>query len=136
MGELAPLYAEAELMCKQEFDDDLSESLAAVEGVRLALLASDGGNTVASNHLVFYGFIIYNFWGPPLKAMSISRIAVPPKYQMQGFGKQLVRWAIEKAKQKPRHECNRATLSAIPKAVPFYERLGFTPVPPEAEEES
>merc|ERR1711974_16108 len=76
----------------------------------------------------FLGFITYKFWGPPLKAMSVSRVAVPERYQMQGFGRQLVRWAIDRAKQKSRYECDRVTLSAIPKAVPFYERRNFVPV--------
>jgi len=132
---LAPLLAELELLYRQEFDDDLLEVLS-VEGVRLGLLVSAAPDKAGKLRVVpgsaqFLGFIVYKFWPPPLKAMSILRVAVPGKFQMLGFGRQLVRWAIERAKLKPRHECDRVTLSAIPKAVAFYERLNFTPAPDE-----
>merc|ERR1712087_944811 len=105
------------------FDDDLIE-LIGEEGVRLGLLVAAPPKCQQD----LYGFIIYKFWGPPLKTMSISRVAVPARYRLQGFGRQLVRWAIEKAKRKPRHECTRVSLKATPDAVRFYQRLNFTQV--------
>mmetsp|Transcript_79034 Transcript_79034/g.175133 ORF Transcript_79034/g.175133 Transcript_79034/m.175133 type:complete len:86 (+) Transcript_79034:3-260(+) len=48
---------------------------------------------------------------------------------MMGYGRQLMRWVLEKARQKPRSECTRVTLCAMPDAIPFYERLHFTPIP-------
>mmetsp|Transcript_77640 Transcript_77640/g.222464 ORF Transcript_77640/g.222464 Transcript_77640/m.222464 type:complete len:491 (-) Transcript_77640:102-1574(-) len=119
--DMAPLFCEANALCLQEFHEDLIEVLSG-DVVRVGLLVS------CEPPLAFLGFITYKFWGPPLKAMSISRVAVPKKYQMMGFGRQLVRWAIEKAKQKSRFECDRVSLSAIPKAISFYARLNFVSV--------
>lgn len=132
---LAPLLEEMEPLYQQEFDDDMLE-VFGVEGVRLGLLVAEvPSNTevakASSPPRKLLGFIVYKFWGPPLKAMSILRVAVPDRFQMLGFGRQLVRWAIERAKAKPRHECDRVSLSAIPKAVNFYERLNFVPAPDE-----
>ncbi|CAJ1393927.1 unnamed protein product, partial [Effrenium voratum] len=99
-------FAAASALCAAEFQDDLGEILQN-EGIKLCLLV-EGRR--------FYGFFLYKFWCPPLKALSIPRIAVEPKYQLLGFGRLMVSWAIQKAKQKPRHECNRVSLSATPEA--------------------
>ncbi|CAJ1425624.1 unnamed protein product [Effrenium voratum] len=86
-------FAAASALCAAEFQDDLGEILQN-EGIKLCLLV-EGRR--------FYGFFLYKFWCPPLKALSIPRIAVEPKYQLLGFGRLMVSWAIQKAKQKPRH---------------------------------
>nr|ACU45176.1 transcription regulator-like [Prorocentrum minimum] len=128
---LAAVFTEVEVLYPQEFDDDLVDLLSE-EGVRMGiLLASPMQGERQPEPRDFYGFVIYKFWGPPLKTMSISRVAVPSRYRVQGFGRQLVRWAIERAKQKPRHECARVSLLATSSAVPFYERLNFTATSPE-----
>lgn len=134
---LAPLLTQMEPLYQQEFNDDMYE-VCGVEGVRLGILVSvlpdkaGAAKVAASGPRELLGFIIYKYWGPPLKAMSILRVAVLDKFQMLGFGRQLLRWAIERARQKPRHmACDRVSLSAIPKAVSFYERLGFVPIPDE-----
>lgn len=127
---LTSLLEQVEDLYPQEFDDDLLE-LLGTEGVRLGLLVPVGSSHKqdAAEQPPMLGFIIYKFWGPPLKSMSISRVAVPKKYQMHGFGRLLVRWAIEKAKQKPRHECTSVSLLATAKAIPFYEHLNFRRMP-------
>lgn len=129
--QLAATVAKASGLCLLEFDENLEEVLQGEEAVRLGILVDAnpiGTGEVSDQAGAFLGFITYKFWGPPLKAMSISRVAVPEKYQMLGFGRQLVRWAINRAKQKPRYECDRVTLSATPNAIPFYARLNFSVV--------
>ncbi|CAE8591953.1 unnamed protein product, partial [Polarella glacialis] len=135
--ELAALAEAIDPLYREHFHESLEEDLEGWSGSLLGVLASrpsaapkgaaDGSNSEGQRELL--GFIVYKFWGPPLRAMSILRVAVPGRYRMQGFGRQIVRWAIEKARQRPRHETARCTLCAMPEAIRFYERLQFTPIP-------
>eukprot|EP00440_Ansanella_granifera_P033159 gb/GFBE01035976.1/.p1 GENE.gb/GFBE01035976.1/~~gb/GFBE01035976.1/.p1 ORF type:complete len:418 (+),score=63.08 gb/GFBE01035976.1/:1-1254(+) len=125
-AELEHLIEAAELLYDEHFHAPLREDLEGWSESRLGLLVTTPKDQVARELL---GFIVYKFWGPPLRVMSILRVAVPQRCRMQGLGRQLVRWAMEKARQKPRSDCTRVTLCAMPSAIPFYERLQFTPIP-------
>lgn len=146
--EVRALVEAAEPLYEDSFHASLEDDLRSWEGSLLGLLlrssssssllgkATEGtsqGNKGARNDSPredeLLGLIVYKHWGPPLRAMSILRLAVPQRYRMQGFGRQLMRWAMEKARQKPRSECARVTLCSMPEAIAFYERLQFTPMP-------
>jgi len=147
--ELLKLVAEkAQPLYEEFFHEDMMEELRSwtnpscpQEGAMVAFLVSPPGagdrrpqaeeDAEPSERSELLGFIVYKFWGPPLRAMSILRVAVPHKYRMMGFGRQITKWAMERAKQKPRHECAKVTLCAMPEAIAFYDRLKFTPIPVE-----
>eukprot|EP00933_Yihiella_yeosuensis_P081077 TRINITY_DN94616_c0_g1_i1.p1 TRINITY_DN94616_c0_g1~~TRINITY_DN94616_c0_g1_i1.p1 ORF type:complete len:461 (-),score=103.93 TRINITY_DN94616_c0_g1_i1:360-1742(-) len=142
--DLGALAEEAQPLYDEHFHADLLEDLEGWEGSQLGLLVSSKkSKTKAASKSQkdvdddkdhspeLLGLIVYKFWGPPLRAMSVLRVAVPQKYRMQGFGRQLMKWAMDQARHKPRHECARVTLCAMPEAIPFYERLQFSPIPEE-----
>merc|ERR1711862_491904 len=65
----------------------------------------------------------------PLRTMSVLRVVVPAEYRLQGYGRVLMRWVIEKAKSLCGSQCKRLTLCSMPEAISFYERLQFVPIP-------
>merc|ERR1712190_296418 len=135
---LAALVTEAELLYDEYFHSELLEDVRSWEGSQVGFLikahprsAPRPKDASVGEYGELLGLIIYKFWGPPLRTLSVARVAVPQKYRMQGYGRQLMRWVVDKAKQKPRSECTNISLCAMPEAIPFYERLRFTPIPQE-----
>lgn len=124
---LAALVADAQPLYDEHFHEDLLEDLGSKENARISFLVRPG-----QAEQVFCGLIVYKFWGPPLRVMSILRVAVPQKFRMLGYGRQLMRWAMQKATQMPRTQCAKLTLCAMPEAITFYDRLGFAPMPDES----
>lgn len=134
---IALLVEQVQPLYDEHFHADLREELSSWEGARLAFLvrarpkAADGEPQQEA-----LGVIVYKFWEPPLRAMSIPRLVVLKKWRMLGCGRLLMRWAMDKAQQKPPRECTKVTLCAMPEAIPFYERLKFAPRKMEEEEAS
>lgn len=77
---------------------------------------ADGGRSLA-------GFMCYYI--RPGEVFHVARIAVPEPLRSAGHGRRMMRWALEKAAQKPISEVAWLELSALDTAVPFYERFGF-----------
>lgn len=120
---LAALVSATEPIYREHFHSTLLEELEdTFDDAQVAFLASPATDEEPAELL---GFIVYRFWGPPLKAASILRVAVPAKHRMFGYGRQLVQWFVEKARRQPRHHTNKVALSAVPSAIAFYERLHF-----------
>lgn len=121
----AALVAAAQPVYDEHFHESLLEDVVGWENSQVGFLVAKkpGGE------LEFCGLIVYKHWGAPLRSMSILRVVVPQKFRMQGFGRVLMRWAIGKARELPRSQCTRITLCSMPDAIPFYERLQFTPIP-------
>lgn len=119
---LLGLLKEAEPLYQRHFHEDLTDEVGSWQDAYIAFLVQPG-KTTADKQLL--GFVVYKFWDWPLRCMSVLRIAVPDKYRMLGCGRQLMRWAMDKARRKPRRECTKVTLCAVPEAVTFYERLNF-----------
>jgi ribosomal protein S18 acetylase RimI-like enzyme len=123
---LAALVSATEPIYREHFNSTLMEELEETfEDAQVGFLVAPATDGEPAELL---GFIVYRFWGPPLKAASIFRVAVPTKHRMFGYGRQLVQWFMEKARRQPRHQTNRVTLNAVPSAIAFYERLHFAPV--------
>lgn len=71
------------------------------------------------------GFLVYKFCGPPVRRLSIRNVAIPKHFRGLGYGKKLTEWAMDYAKEMPRSQCGTVTCSALPEAIPFYQRLGW-----------
>jgi hypothetical protein len=69
------------------------------------------------------GFICYKI--RPETSFDILRVAVVEKSRSAGYGRKLMRWALEKASGMPRSEIPWIALSALDEVIPFYERFGF-----------
>lgn len=69
------------------------------------------------------GFICYTFASPGY--CKIKRIAVVKLLRKGGYGRRLLRFALDKASQRPHSEVAWVALSAMDAAVPWYERFGF-----------
>lgn len=69
------------------------------------------------------GFICYTFAFPGY--FKIKRIAVVKTLRKGGYGRRLLRFALDKAAQRPHSEVAWVALSAMDAAVPWYERFGF-----------
>jgi len=127
--ELAALVEQAQPLYDKYFHEDLLDDLRDKGDTgRLAFLVRPGE---ASAEARFCGVLVYKFWGPPLRAVSILRVAVPDRLRFLGYGRTLMKWIMQKATQKPRAQCAKVTLCAMPEAVAFYDRLGFAFVPDE-----
>jgi len=127
--DVVALVSQAQPLYDHHFHEDLIEDVRSRESAQVGFLVArreEGDGLVQSQ---FLGLIVYKHWGPPLRVLSILRLAVPSKFRLQGFGRVLMRWAIEKARQMPRTLCARLTLNSMPEAIPFYQRLQFTPIP-------
>lgn len=71
------------------------------------------------------GFLVYECSGPPVRRLTIHNVAVPERLRGFGYGKRLTEWAMEHAQHLPLSQCGWLHCSALPEAVPFYERLGW-----------
>ncbi len=56
---------------------------------------------------------------------QIEVVRVKKKYRNQGIGKQMLEWAIGRAKEKGCHMFQLTTNKKRPSAIKFYESLGF-----------
>jgi len=62
----------------------------------------------------------------PLPILRISRLAIDKSFKNQGFGKELLKFAINIAKeQKDKCGCIGILVDAKEKSVKFYEKFGF-----------
>lgn len=70
-------------------------------------------------------FIVYRI-RPELSSFSIAKVAVVPEHRGKGHGGHLMDWA--KAQAKKQKEINYISLSSLPAAVRFYNKIGFKAV--------
>lgn len=74
----------------------------------------------------FCGFMCHALHRPPKAEFHIARIAVLEHRRGKGYGRRLMRWALEKCAGMPQSRCAWISLSALDEAIPFYEQFGFT----------
>lgn len=60
------------------------------------------------------------------KRATVESVRVDEKYRRQGFGKQLMKWAIERAREENCFAIQLTTNAERKDAHRFYENLGFT----------
>ena len=55
----------------------------------------------------------------------LNNIVVSPDFRGQGLGKEMIQWAIQRAKNKGAHMVQLTTDKKRPDAIRFYQDLGF-----------
>lgn len=85
------------------------------------IVAELNGEVIGTLHLMFLPSV--SFQGG-LRA-QVESVRVDTRYQNQGIGSQMVKWAIERAKVRGAHIVQLTTHKSRANAHRFYERLGF-----------
>ena len=85
------------------------------------LVAERNGEVIGTLHLMFLPSV--SFQGG-LRA-QIESVRVDKRFQSQGIGSQMMKWAMERAKQRGAHVVQLTTHNTRVDAHRFYERLGF-----------
>lgn len=114
---LAALLVQAKTLSEDCFDEDCSEGCSARGKWRLTILAG-----LECDEPALLGFIVWKMM-PQRGCMSIAKVAVPEAYRGWGFGRELMSWATQYAKTNK--EVEMLSLSSLPKAISFYQRIGF-----------
>jgi GNAT superfamily N-acetyltransferase len=96
----------------EQIDDDLNHEL---------IVAERDGEVIGTLHLMFLPSV--SFQGG-LRA-QVESVRVDKRFQSQGIGSQMMKWSIERAKQRGAHMVQLTTHKTRVDAHRFYERLGF-----------
>ena len=122
------LLADDELGSQRERDEDpLSPSYyAAFEEIdkdsnHQLVVAEADGRVIGTLHLMFLPSI--SFQGG-LRA-QVESVRVDKECRNQGIGREMMKWAIERARERGAHVIQLTTHLARKDAHRFYERLGF-----------
>uniref|UniRef100_A0A0G4GQM8 N-acetyltransferase domain-containing protein n=1 Tax=Chromera velia CCMP2878 TaxID=1169474 RepID=A0A0G4GQM8_9ALVE len=117
-GESHPeVLRQANRLCQKTFFEDCTKGASRKNGWRLScLVTSDVGNPVLR------GFLLWRS-RPSLEVLEIAKLAVPEEMRGKGYGKRLLKYAMETGKKNP--NIRVVALSSLKDAVPFYLRLGF-----------
>lgn len=117
------LLSQIRNLSQECFKEDCLEHCSKRGGWRLTLLIARIRDGEASEvPTLLLGFIVYKH-KPEMGVFSVAKIAVPGELRRHGFGRQLMSWALQTAKKDPQIGC--ISLSSLPQAVTFYQRLGF-----------
>ena len=60
-----------------------------------------------------------------MSSPQIEGVRIHKEFRSQGIGKQMFEWAIDRAKERNAHLLQLTTDKKRPKAIKFYEDLGF-----------
>ncbi len=85
------------------------------------IVAERNGEVIGTLHLIFLPSV--SFQGG-LRA-QIESVRVDKRFQSQGIGSQMMKWAMERARQRGAHVVQLTTHKTRLDAHRFYERLGF-----------
>ena len=85
------------------------------------IVAEREGEVIGTLHLIFLPSISYQ---GGLRAQAES-VRVDKRFQNQGIGNQMMKWTIERARQRGAHVIQLTTHKTRLDAHRFYERLGF-----------
>lgn len=85
------------------------------------IVAEKNGEVIGTLHLMFLPSV--SFQGG-LRA-QIESVRVDKRFQSQGIGSQMMKWAMERARQRGAHVLQLTTHKTRVDAHRFYERLGF-----------
>jgi len=85
------------------------------------IVAELDGEVIGTLHLIFLPSV--SFQGR-LRA-QIESVRVDKRFQSQGIGSEMMKWAMERAKQRGAHVVQLTTHKSRVDAHRFYERLGF-----------
>jgi GNAT superfamily N-acetyltransferase len=122
------MLADDDLGNQRERDEDpLPESYSlAFEAIDCdpnheLVVAELNGEAIGTLHLMFLPSLSYQ---GGLRA-QVESVRVDRKYQNQGFGSELMKWTLERAKARGAHIVQLTTHKSREDAHRFYERLGF-----------
>jgi ribosomal protein S18 acetylase RimI-like enzyme len=85
------------------------------------VVAERDGEVIGTLHLMFLPSV--SFQGG-LRA-QVESVRVDKRFQSQGIGSEMMRWTVERAKQRGAHLVQLTTHNTRLDAHRFYERLGF-----------
>jgi len=85
------------------------------------IVAEQNGEVIGTLHLIFLPSI--SFQGG-LRA-QIESVRVDKRFQSQGIGSEMMKWSMERARQRGAHVVQLTTHKSREDAHRFYERLGF-----------
>jgi ribosomal protein S18 acetylase RimI-like enzyme len=85
------------------------------------IVAGLNGEVVGTLHLIFLPSLSYQ---GGLRA-QIESVRIDTKCQNQGIGSRMMKWAIERARERGAHIVQLTTHKSRQNAHRFYERLGF-----------
>jgi ribosomal protein S18 acetylase RimI-like enzyme len=85
------------------------------------IVAERNGEVIGTLHLMF--LLSVSFQGG-LRA-QIESVRVDKRFQSQGIGSEMMKWAMERARQRSAHVVQLTTHKSRVDAHHFYERLGF-----------
>jgi GNAT superfamily N-acetyltransferase len=112
---------------REKIEDPLHESYySAFEQIdhdpnHELIVAERNGEVIGTLHLMFLPSI--SFQGG-LRA-QVESVRVDKRFQSQGIGSQMMKWSMERAKQRGAHVVQLTTHKTRLDAHRFYERLGF-----------
>lgn len=122
------LLAEDDLGSQREcYESPLPESYyAAFEQIdhdsnHELIVAELNGEVIGTLHLMFLPSLSYQ---GGLRA-QVESVRVDQKYRGQGIGSELMKWTIDRAKERGAHLVQLTTHGSRVDAHRFYERLGF-----------
>jgi GNAT superfamily N-acetyltransferase len=85
------------------------------------VVAEQNGEVIGTLHLMFLPSV--SFQGG-LRA-QVESVRVDKRFQSQGIGSEMMKWAMERARQRGAHMVQLTTHNTRADAHRFYERLGF-----------
>jgi ribosomal protein S18 acetylase RimI-like enzyme len=112
---------------RERFQDPLPDSYySAFEQINNdpnheLIVAERNGEVIGTLHLMFLPSV--SFQGG-LRA-QVESVRVDKRFQSQGIGSQMMKWSMERAKQRGAHVVQLTTHKTRVDAHRFYERLGF-----------
>lgn len=113
---------------REKYQEPLPESyLAAFEQLdrddnHELIVAELHGEVIGTLHLMFLPSLSYQ---GGLRA-QVESVRVDTKCQNQGIGSKMMKWAIERARERGAHIVQLTTHQTRTNAHRFYQRLGFT----------
>jgi GNAT superfamily N-acetyltransferase len=101
------------------------ENINSDENQELIVVENDGLETIGTLQLTFIQYLTYR---GGIRA-QIEAVRIRKDKRGLGIGKIMFEWAINRAKDKGAHLLQLTTDKKRPKAIKFYENLGFTLTP-------
>jgi GNAT superfamily N-acetyltransferase len=112
---------------RERLEDPLPESYySAFEQINQdpnheLIVAEQNGQVIGTLHLIFLPSVSYR---GGLRA-QVESVRVDKRFQSQGIGSEMMKWAMERARRRGAHVVQLTTHKSRVDAHRFYERLGF-----------
>lgn len=87
----------------------------------LMVVESEDGSVIGTLQLSFIPYLTYR---GGIRA-QIEAVRIHKAHRGEGLGVKMFQWAIERAKEKKAHVLQLTTDKKRPKAIAFYQKLGF-----------